>query len=321
VGSLISKTGLKTASRRGNYAKQQTQKQPRATNVTPSLSNTQARNGSSPRNNTGSSPEAARWDTSLADSMSTQGEAGSLFTAPKPPSAASSATTESSHLPALQDMTLAGHDGLKPLVVDEADATSFDLVLAAEESEANDAEYSIEARSELLFSVEHLKVIFEDPGYLRKFTNFLYTRRPASVPLLEYYMNSMKALKAIRYANALTRELAVVARIPSTRLPVPEATNKSLVGMANEAFEILAREELPAYVSHVWAWFARMTMKQRITNTLPLDLRDFSEGSVDVFCLTDPSRHDNPIVFASEGTQLHHPASERYLTTEADPNP
>jgi len=236
--------------------------------------------------------------------MSTQGEVGSLFTAPKAPSAASSATTEGSYLPALQDMTLAGHDGLKPLVVDEADTTSFDLVLPAEESETNNAEYSIEARSELLFSVEHLKVIFDDPVYLQKFTNFLYTRRPASVPLLKYYMNSMKALKAIGYANALTRELAAIARIPSTRLSVPEATNKSLVSRANEAFEMLAREELPAYVSHVWAWFASMTMKQRITNTLPPDLRDFSEGSVDVFCLTDPSRHDHPIVFASEGTSI-----------------
>lgn len=35
--------------------------------------------------------------------------------------------------------------------------------------------------------------------------------------------------------------------------------------------------------------------------TLPPHLREASEGLAEVFCLTDPSRPDNPIVFASEG--------------------
>lgn len=35
--------------------------------------------------------------------------------------------------------------------------------------------------------------------------------------------------------------------------------------------------------------------------TLAPHLREASEGLAEVFCLTDPSRPDNPIVFASEG--------------------
>lgn len=37
--------------------------------------------------------------------------------------------------------------------------------------------------------------------------------------------------------------------------------------------------------------------------TLAPHLREASEGLAEVFCLTDPSRPDNPIVFASEGMQ------------------
>ncbi|KAI3318193.1 hypothetical protein HD806DRAFT_526514 [Xylariaceae sp. AK1471] len=204
--------------------------------------------------------------------------------------------TGGSYLPALQDMNLANHDGLKPLVED-IDPASFDLVAPAEEL---DPQYSIEARSELLFSVDHLKVIFDDPKPLQEFTSFLYTLRPESVPLLIHYLNSVKALKTIGYANAIIRELTTINSIPSSKLPIAETTNKSLVVRANEAFEMLAREELPAYVTHVWTRFVSITIKQRITNTLPLDLRDLSEDLAKVFCLTDPSRHDNPIIFASE---------------------
>jgi hypothetical protein len=206
--------------------------------------------------------------------------------------------TVSSYLPALQDMNPADRDGLKPLAGD-SDPASFDLVAPAEEP---DFQYSIEARSELLFSIEHLKFIFDDPKPLQEFTSFLYTLRPESVPLLRYYLNSVKALRAIGYANAIIRELAAIHSMPSSKLPVAETTNKSLVSRANEAFEMLAREELPAYVTHVWTRFVSLTIKQRITDTLPLDLRDLSEDLAKVFCLTDPSRHDNPIIFASEGS-------------------
>lgn len=214
-------------------------------------------------------------------------------------STASIATTPGSQLPALQSINIADHEGLKPLVAEEIDPASFDLVAPPE---APEPQYSVEVKSELLFSSEHLKIIFDDPKHMQKFTDFLYTLKPESVPLLNYYLNLVKASKAIGYANAIIGELTSVNRAPSSELPLTEAIGKSLMGRANETFGVLAQEELPAYVTHVWNRIVSITIKQRITNTLPPNLRDLSEGLAEVFCLTDPSRDDNPIVFASEGT-------------------
>ncbi|KAI8952669.1 hypothetical protein F4801DRAFT_200226 [Xylaria longipes] len=212
-------------------------------------------------------------------------------------STASIATTPGSQLPALQSINLADHDGLKPLVAEEIDPSSFDLVAPPE---APEPQYSVEVKSELLLSAEHLRIIFNDPKHMQKFTDFLYTLKPESVPILNYYLNLVKASKAIGYANTIIGELARVNRTPSSELPLTEAIGKSLMGRANETFGVLAQEELPAYITHVWTRIVNITIKQRITNTLPPNLRDLSEGLAEVFCLTDPSRDDNPIVFASE---------------------
>ncbi|KAI0909443.1 hypothetical protein F4823DRAFT_427715 [Ustulina deusta] len=256
------------------------------------------------RNHTDASSAAAQWVACQAGFVNTLDEAVS---SPKSPptrstqspanSTASIATTPGSHLPALQNLNLVDHDGLKPLTTEEIDPTSFDLVAPPETSQA---QYSVEAKSELLLSVEHLRVIFDDPKHMQKFTDFLYTLKPESVPLLNYYLNLVKALKAIGYSNAIIRELATINRAPSIELPLTETIGRSLIGRADETFGLIAKEELPAYVAHVWTRIVNITIKQRIKNTLPPMLRDLSEGLAEVFCLTDPSRDDNPIVFASE---------------------
>ncbi len=258
------------------------------------------------RNHTDASSAAAQWVACQAGFVNTLDEAVS---SPKSPptrstqspanSTASIATTPGSHLPALQNLNLVDHDGLKPLTTEEIDPTSFDLVAPPETSQP---QYSVEAKSELLLSVEHLRVIFDDPKHMQKFTDFLYTLKPESVPLLNYYLNLVKALKAIGYSNAIIRELATINRAPSIELPLTETIGRSLIGRADETFGLIAKEELPAYVAHVWTRIVNITIKQRIKNTLPPMLRDLSEGLAEVFCLTDPSRDDNPIVFASEGT-------------------
>lgn len=45
---------------------------------------------------------------------------------------------------------------------------------------------------------------------------------------------------------------------------------------------------------------ASTAIRRRITGTMPPHLREQNEGLAEVFCLTDPSRSDNPIVFSSE---------------------
>lgn len=226
-------------------------------------------------------------------------------------STASIATTPGSHLPALQSISLTDQDGLKPLPSDKIDPASFDLLAPPR---APRSQFSVEVKSELLLSVEHLRVIFDNPKHMQKFTDFLYALKPGSVPLLKYYLNLVKALRAIGYADAIIRELATMNKTPSSELPLAATITKSLTSRASETFGVLAQEELPAYVAHVWTRIVNLTIKQRITNTLPPNLRDLSEGLTDVFCLTDPSRDDNPVVFASEGMVPHGQEETRLLT-------
>jgi hypothetical protein len=63
----------------------------------------------------------------------------------------------------------------------------------------------------------------------------------------------------------------------------------------------MVQNDLPAYITHVYIQTVSLSITRRIIGTLPPHLREASEGLAEVFCLTDPSRPDNPIVFASEG--------------------
>ncbi|KAM0326476.1 hypothetical protein ACHAPQ_007696 [Fusarium lateritium] len=202
------------------------------------------------------------------------------------------------HLPALQAKGAGtDRDGLEPLTEEEYDPSSFDLVVPAH---AMGKQYTLEAQSELLFSVKHLAIIFDDPMLLQRFTNFLSASRPGSVPLLKYYLNTLKALKAINYANSLTGNLKGLDGFEFTKDPVTDTVNDALWKRANDAFQAMANHDLPAYITHTYIQTVSITIKRRITDQLAPQLRDLSEGLAEVFCLTDPSRPDNPIVFASE---------------------
>jgi hypothetical protein len=155
--------------------------------------------------------------------------------------------------------------------------------------------------SELLFSKEHLAAIFKDFSLLRQFTDFLASSRPDSLPLLTYYLDATKALRAIKYANAITASLERMDDFSFTDNAPRATANAALQEKADAAFEALAREDLPAYITSTWTQTVSVSIRRRITGTLPTQLREMSEGLAEVFCLTDPSRKDNPIVFASEG--------------------
>ncbi|KAM5341970.1 hypothetical protein ACJ41O_015001 [Fusarium nematophilum] len=200
-------------------------------------------------------------------------------------------------LPALQTKGGMDNDGLEPLTEEEFDPASFDLVVPAH---ALGKQYTLEAQSELLFSSKHLKVIFEDALLLQRFSNFLCTSRPGSLPILGYYLDALKALKAIDYANALTGSLRAIDGIDFTADPVTSTVNDALRKRADDAFEVMTNHDLPAYITHTYIQTVSITIKRRITDNLSPQLRDLSEGLAEVFCLTDPSRPDNPIVFASE---------------------
>jgi hypothetical protein len=200
-------------------------------------------------------------------------------------------------LPALQAQSaLPESDQMEPLTGDLVG--SFDLVAPPDgDSQA----FSLEHRSEQLFSRGHLEIIFSNPSSLLRFTAFLSTHRPQSVPILIYYLDALKALKAIKYANAIAEALSPIPGHHFTANLAQPTINRELEDKAASAFAVLTREDLPAFITNLYIQVVSLSISQRITGTLAPHLREASEGLAEVFCLTDPSRPDNPIVFASEG--------------------
>lgn len=201
-------------------------------------------------------------------------------------------------LPPLQAQSaLEEFDQMRPLSGDLLG--SFDLV--APPAEAHQP-FSLEIRTEQLFSREHLQVVFSNPTLLLRFTAFLSTHCPSSVPLLIYYLDALKALRAIKYSNAVAEALSPIRGHNFTTSPVQATINPALEDKAAQAFDALVEDDLPAYIIHMYIQIVSLSISQRITGTLAPHLREASEGLAECFVVTDVSRPDNPIVFASEGT-------------------
>lgn len=202
-------------------------------------------------------------------------------------------------LPALQTKGAGDDEILEPLVEEEVEPGSFDLVVPSHGDSGQ--HYDLEDRSVLIFSKDHLQAIFRDHILLQRFTDFLHSVRPDSLPLLSYYLDCLKALRAISYANAITDGLDKLPEHDFSTENGYKTANASLEKKAEAAFDVLVQQDLPAYVTHLWIQTVTVSITKRITGTLPVQLKELSEGLAEVFCLTDPSRHDNPIIFASEG--------------------
>lgn len=175
---------------------------------------------------------------------------------------------------------------------------SFDLVAPPDVSHQP---FSLEIRTGQLFSREHLEIVFSNPTLLLRFTAFLSAHRPPSVPVLIYYLDALKALKAIKYSNAVAEALSPIRGHDFTTMPVRPTLNSVLEEKAATAFGALVEDDLPAYITHMYIQIVSLSISQRITGTLAPHLREASEGLAECFVITDVNRPDNPIVFASEG--------------------
>lgn len=188
------------------------------------------------------------------------------------------------------------HERLEPLTDD--DPRSFDLL--SSDAELNGQGYSLEDRSTLMFSKQHLQAIFDDPHLLHRFTAFLTVTRPKSIPLLIYYLDALKALRAIKYANAVAEALDPIDGHDFTEHPARPTMNGVLEEKAEAAFAMLVRDDLPAYITQTYIRVATRAITRRVTGVAP-ELAHEAEGLAEVFCFTDMTRPDNPIIFASEG--------------------
>ena len=159
----------------------------------------------------------------------------------------------------------------------------------------------LEKYSELLFSREHLQLILADSTLSIQFTNFLRTYRPDSVPILAYYLDAVKALKTIRYAEAIIRGLEPIPGHDFTS----EANSATMAWVmedkADRALDVLVKDDLPAFIAYIYVRMVDVALVDMVTGNEDQGSRGIADGLAEVFVLSDPSRPDNPIVFTSEG--------------------
>ena len=159
----------------------------------------------------------------------------------------------------------------------------------------------LEKRSELLFSREHLQLILADPALSLKFTGFLRTYRPDSVPILAYYLDAVKALKTIKYAEAIIKGLEPIPGHAFTSEANSATMAWVLEDKADRALDVLVKDDVPAFIAYVYVRTVDVALVDRVTGKEDPGSRGIADGLAEVFVLSDPSRPDNPIVFTSEG--------------------
>lgn len=191
-----------------------------------------------------------------------------------------------------------------PASVETQESKAGDFLLTDPPEKNNNAIESIaplEKRSELLFSREHLQLILADSTLSLKFTDFLRTYRPDSVPILAYYLDAVKAVKTIRYAEAIIKGLEPIPGHAFTS----EANSATMAWVvedkADRALDVLVKDDLPAFIAYIYVRTVDMALVDRVTGNEDPGSRGIADGLAEVFVLSDPSRPDNPIVFTSEG--------------------
>lgn len=123
------------------------------------------------------------------------------------------------------------------------------------------------------------------------------------VPTLIRYLEMRKAIKAIEFANAVARKIRWPSHTDYCKFSRVQA------GMVDVRFEdyaarellLLCSEALPAFVTHALLDVVTECVAKDITGQAIPVVRDLVGNLAEVFCLTDPSIHDNPIIYASEG--------------------
>lgn len=157
--------------------------------------------------------------------------------------------------------------------------------------------------TERLYSADHLNVILKDIAHFQHFRGFLNRCRPQSVPTLVRYLESQKALTAIRYANALADQISLSSRQSSRSSTKSDAAQVDMKfeNFSRRIVDELVTDALPAYITYRMVSVVTECLVKEITgNNTPL-MRGLVQGIAEVYCLTDPNQPDNPIVFASEG--------------------
>ena len=161
--------------------------------------------------------------------------------------------------------------------------------------------HPLEKTSELLFSREHLHLILADSSLSLKFSEFLGTYRANSVPILAYYLDAVKALKSIKYAESIIRGLEPIPGHEFTTESNSATMAWVMEDKIDRALDVLVKDDLPAFIAYVYVRTVDVALVERVTGREDPTSTSIADGLAEVFVLSDPSRPDNPIVFTSEG--------------------
>ncbi|EMD00802.1 hypothetical protein BAUCODRAFT_61939 [Baudoinia panamericana UAMH 10762] len=156
---------------------------------------------------------------------------------------------------------------------------------------------NVEALAGRFFSADHLDTILRDHTISARFTRFLNQYRPQHVAALTQYLETKKAITAVEYANAIADQVPTSPGHP----PYVAATlDDRFEAKSKRIVEDLVDEALPAYVTHRLVTLVTDTLVKEVTgNSAPI-MRELVPSLAEVYCVTDPSLPDNPIVYASE---------------------
>jgi hypothetical protein len=158
---------------------------------------------------------------------------------------------------------------------------------------------NLEALSVRFFSIDHLNFILKDPALATRFSKFLHQYRAQHIPKLNQYFDAKKAQAAVEYANAVANQLPV----DGDHAPfIAATTNARFDSRMKEIVEELVEDALPAYVTHRLTSLVTESLVKEITGNNAPVMRELIPSLAEVYCITDPSLPDNPIVYASEGT-------------------
>ncbi|KAF2866722.1 hypothetical protein BDV95DRAFT_598624 [Massariosphaeria phaeospora] len=162
-----------------------------------------------------------------------------------------------------------------------------------------------ERLAERLFATDHLHTILKDSSSSQRFTAFLNRYRPQAALTLVRYLQSQKAITAVQYANSLAEQISPQSRHSSKNEAA--AVDAKFNTLSRGWLDELVTSALPAYITYSMVSVVTECLVKEITGTNTPMMKDLVQGLAEVYCMTDPSRPDNPIVFASE---------EFYTTTQ-----
>ncbi|KAL8948548.1 MAG: hypothetical protein Q9222_005270, partial [Ikaeria aurantiellina] len=214
-----------------------------------------------------------------------------------PPPASDDSLYPPSHTPTMNGNHHSPDGHMEPLHTPTDDAQNFDL----KPPPPKKAVQFLETFSEELFSDAHLRTILRDSAYFMRFTAFLNRYKPQLTPVLVRYLEIQKVTKAIEYANALAESFKPMSGDTSAQEPCTAASlDPDFESRSRRATEALVNDALPAYITQHFTKVVTESMVREITGTSMPAMRDLVGGLAEVFCLSDPSTPDNPIVYASE---------------------